>query len=105
MNLTESSRAFLEREIPANRMELLPISLIHATFVEGLPLYHRDPFDRLLIAQAIVEDIPIIGADAAFDAYPGPADLVENRVGRQIGLTLARSIQAGDNLVVAPSTG
>jgi len=49
---------------------LLPISLEHATAVEGLPRHHKDPFDRLLIAQSMVEGIPIISADAAFDAYP-----------------------------------
>jgi PIN domain nuclease of toxin-antitoxin system len=35
-----------------------------------LPFHHRDPFDRLLIAQALVEGLPIIGADSAFDSYP-----------------------------------
>jgi PIN domain nuclease of toxin-antitoxin system len=34
-----------------------------------LPLYHRDPFDRLLVAQALVEAIPIISSDAQLDAY------------------------------------
>ncbi len=34
-----------------------------------LPFHHRDPFDRLLVAQAMVEQIPIVSADAAFDAY------------------------------------
>jgi len=61
MNPSEPSRTLLERELPANGMELLQISLGHATAVEGLPHHHRDPFDRLLIAQAIV---------AALDAYP-----------------------------------
>ncbi len=70
MNLGEPCRMFLERELPQNRLDLLPISLEHATEVEGLPLHHKDPFDRLLIAQAIVEDIPIVSVDVAFDAYP-----------------------------------
>ncbi len=70
MNLGEPCRIFLERELPKNRLDLLPISPEHATTVEGLPLHHKDPFDRLLIAQAIVEGIPIVGADVAFDAYP-----------------------------------
>jgi hypothetical protein len=35
-----------------------------------MPPHHRDPFDRLLIAQAMVEQVPILGADTAFDAYP-----------------------------------
>jgi PIN domain nuclease of toxin-antitoxin system len=70
LNLGEPSRPYLERAIALNNFELLSITLEHATEVEGLPLHHKDPFDRLLIAQAIVENLPIIGADAAFDAYP-----------------------------------
>ncbi len=70
MNLGEPTRPYLERAIALNHFELLPISLEHATAVEGLPTHHKDPFDRLLIAQAIVEGLPIISADLAFDAYP-----------------------------------
>ena len=70
LNLSEPSRTLLERELPANDLELLPISLEHATTVEGLTQHHKDPFDRLLIAQAIVEGLPIISVDGAFDAYP-----------------------------------
>lgn len=70
MNLSEPVRTLMERELPANDLELLPITLEHATAVEGLPQHHKDPFDRLLIAQAIVEGLPIVGVDVAFDAYP-----------------------------------
>ena len=69
LDLGESSRSFLPREIARNNFELLPISLSHATMVEGLPFHHRDPFDRLLIAQAMVERISLVSNDAAFDAY------------------------------------
>jgi PIN domain nuclease of toxin-antitoxin system len=51
------------------RMGLLPIELGHLAPVATLPGHHRDPFDRLLIAQATVEGVPIVSADAAFDAY------------------------------------
>jgi PIN domain nuclease of toxin-antitoxin system len=70
MKFSEPSRTLLERELPANDLELLPITLEHATEVESLPPHHKDPFDRLLIAQAIIEGIPILGVDAVFDAYP-----------------------------------
>ena len=70
LRLAEPSRTLLERELPRNALKLLPISLEQATAVEGLPPHHKDPFDRLLIAQAIVEDIPIVSVDLAFDAYP-----------------------------------
>jgi PIN domain nuclease of toxin-antitoxin system len=69
LDLGESSRSFLPREIARNNFELLPISLIHATMVEGLPLHHRDPFDRLLIAQAMAEGISLVSNDAMFDVY------------------------------------
>jgi PIN domain nuclease of toxin-antitoxin system len=49
---------------------LLEIKIDHLIVVAKLPLHHRDPFDRLLIAQAMVEQIPILSADSAFDAYP-----------------------------------
>lgn len=68
LNLGESTRPYLDRVIALNNFDLLPISLDHAMLVEGLPPHHKDPFDRLLIAQTIVEGIPIIGEDMAFDA-------------------------------------
>ncbi len=69
LELTEPSRTLLEREIPRNNLELLPITLAHATAVEGLPRHHKDPFDRLLIAQATIEDIPVVSLDENFDLY------------------------------------
>jgi PIN domain nuclease of toxin-antitoxin system len=69
LNLGEPSRSFLPREIARNNFDLLPITLDHVCAVETLPLYHRDPFDRLLIAQIQVEGIQIVSADAAFDPY------------------------------------
>ena len=47
----------------------LPVTIEHARRVRDLPLHHRDPFDRVLIAQALVEDAVILSADARFDAY------------------------------------
>lgn len=69
LDLGESSRTFLPREIARNNFDLLPIALDHATAVEGLPMHHRDPFDRLLIAQATVEGLSLVSADGAFDQY------------------------------------
>jgi PIN domain nuclease of toxin-antitoxin system len=69
LNLGEPAASFLSREITWNNFEILPISLQHATAVESLPLHHRDPFDRLLIVQAQIERLPIVSADALFDAY------------------------------------
>jgi PIN domain nuclease of toxin-antitoxin system len=50
-------------------IEFLPIQAHHLAIVETLPLHHRDPFDRIIIAQAITENIPVISSDAAFDDY------------------------------------
>lgn len=52
-----------------NGIELLDIKMEHVFVVAKLPFHHRDPFDRLLIAQARVEDMPIVGSDMAFGAY------------------------------------
>ncbi len=69
LDLGESSQSFLPREIARNNFELLPISLSHVTMVEGLVAHHRDPFDRLLVAQALTEGLPLVSADSIFDQY------------------------------------
>jgi PIN domain nuclease of toxin-antitoxin system len=69
LDLGESSRSFLPREIARNNFEMLPISLSHATMVEGLAQHHHDPFDRLLIAQAVMEGMPLVSSDGVFDMY------------------------------------
>ncbi|MEH2007112.1 PIN domain-containing protein [Nostoc sp.] len=51
-------------------MRLLDIKISHVTIVATLPLHHRDPFDRILIAQSVVENIPLLSADKVFDPYP-----------------------------------
>ena len=47
----------------------LPISHAHAIRAGGLPLHHRDPFDRLIVAQSLVERLPVASSDRSFDAY------------------------------------
>ena len=47
----------------------MPVKLAHAAAVATLPFHHRDPFDRLLIAQALHEDLFVVSADASFDLY------------------------------------
>lgn len=70
LTLGEPSGTYFPAALARTGVELLPISLEHATTVEGLPPHHGDPFDRLLIAQAIVEGVPIVGVDSKFDPYP-----------------------------------
>ncbi|MGV2828128.1 PIN domain-containing protein [Myxosarcina sp. GI1(2024)] len=47
----------------------MDITTKHIAVVADLPLHHRDPFDRLIITQAKVEQIPVVGSDKAFDSY------------------------------------
>ena len=61
---------FMIEQIAQNDLTILPITVGHAAVVASLPFHHKDPFDRLLIAQAIVENIPVLSVDAAFDPYP-----------------------------------
>jgi PIN domain nuclease of toxin-antitoxin system len=69
LQLGEPAAGFLNREITRNNFEILPIALSHATAVETLPLHHRDPFDRLLIVQSQIEQVPIVSCDTIFDQY------------------------------------
>lgn len=50
-------------------LRLLDIELEHVLLVQTLPFHHRDPFDRLIISQALTEQLPIVGRDAIFDDY------------------------------------
>jgi PIN domain nuclease of toxin-antitoxin system len=70
--LQRSYEDFLDLCLGPHGFRILPIEPAHTKQLAALPFPtgHKDPFDRLLIAQAIVEGIPIISADAAFDAYP-----------------------------------
>ena len=61
---------YLTSKMSANGVSLLPIRLEHVLRIEELPLHHRDPFDRVLIAQGIEEGLPIITADPQFSRYP-----------------------------------
>ena len=62
----------LRRGLLDNGYTELPITSQHAVSVEGLPDIHRDPFDRLLLAQALSEGITLVTSDALLATYPGP---------------------------------
>src|SRR5690606_17299527 len=62
----------LRRGLLDNGYSELPVASEHAVAVDGLPPIHRDPFDRLLIAQAMVEGITLLTADELVARYPGP---------------------------------
>ena len=67
--LDKSFERLFPEQLHFNRIQILDITVDSLIKLTTLPFHHRDPFDRLIIAQALVEDLPIIGADAAFDAY------------------------------------
>ena len=60
---------FLPDQIAANGFRTMPIDLRHAVRVAALPYHHRDPFDRLLVAQALEEELAIVSADPNFAVY------------------------------------
>lgn len=62
----------LRRGLLDNGYEELPITSEHAVFIESLPDIHKDPFDRILVAQATVEGIALLTSDAVIAQYPGP---------------------------------
>lgn len=59
----------LEAQLVRHQFSVLPVHLGHARRYRQLPLHHRDPFDRMLIAQAIAADMTLISNEAAFDRY------------------------------------
>jgi len=62
----------LRRNLLDNGYIELPIESAHAVFIQSLPLLHKDPFDRILVAQATEEGITLLTSDAMVAQYPGP---------------------------------
>ena|SRR5579864_9198093 len=67
--LPESPERYVPSRMRASRVDSLQVSHTHALRVASLPRHHDDPFDRLLVAQAQVEDLTLITADPALDRY------------------------------------
>ena len=67
--LPQPYQQFMETQIAANDFRILPIEPRHTALLTTMELHHKDPFDRLLVAQALAENVPIIGVDSQFDAY------------------------------------
>lgn len=62
--------SFLSEQLALNGIDTLPVTMAHALHVFELPAHHRDPFDRLLVAQALLEGMPIVTADPEIARYP-----------------------------------
>lgn len=65
------SYADLRQQVVGNGFEILPITIEHTAALINLELHYRDPFDRMIIAQAINEQLTVIGKDENFDKYNG----------------------------------
>ena len=68
-SLPEPYEVFFDREIASNDFRILHIQVKHTAPLTTMPFHHRDPFDRLIVAQALVEQIAIVSNDTFFDAY------------------------------------
>ena len=67
--LPEPFAEFMARELASNDMTILPIEISHTAQLTTLPFHHRDPFDRLIIAQALTDELTLVSIDSQFDAY------------------------------------
>ncbi len=70
LRLPEDAANYVRSRSAHYGMEILPIHLTHALALQSLPSLHRDPFDRILIAQSQIENLPILTADPAIRGYP-----------------------------------
>ncbi|HMF17523.1 MAG TPA: type II toxin-antitoxin system VapC family toxin [Gemmataceae bacterium] len=69
LTLHQPYEDFIDACLNKYGFRILPIDPKHTARLIGLPFHHKDPFDRLLVAQAIVEGIPIVSNDTALDVY------------------------------------
>jgi PIN domain nuclease of toxin-antitoxin system len=67
--LPADPEGFLRAQLRENDIGLLPVRFHHAARLPGLPKLHKDPFDRIIIAQALCEKIPVLSADPLFAEY------------------------------------
>jgi PIN domain nuclease of toxin-antitoxin system len=70
LRIPEEPEDFIVKRLALHSMESLSVKLEHALRVNTLPTYHKDPFDRMLVAQALSEELPIITADPQIARYP-----------------------------------
>jgi PIN domain nuclease of toxin-antitoxin system len=69
LQLSQPVKTYIPLAMKRNGLILLRISARHALRVSELPHHHKDPFDRLLVAQSLLESMPLVSADAILDAY------------------------------------
>lgn len=69
LELSQPFDILIPSQLHGNVITLLDITVAHTMRITTLPFHHRDPFDRMLVAQAMAENLPIVSADTIFDAY------------------------------------
>jgi PIN domain nuclease of toxin-antitoxin system len=70
LKLNQPLKELIESQQETNSLQILPVELSHVLALDALPFHHKDPFDRLLIAQSVAADITLVTADDKFSAYP-----------------------------------
>ncbi len=69
LSLTQPYESFVEGQLTTNGIDMLNVKINHTAAIATLPFHHRDPFDRLLVVQARIENLPLVSIDPIFDAY------------------------------------
>ena len=69
LSLSLPFRDWMIQSLSDLSLSIIPLNVEHADVLSSLPMHHRDPFDRVLVAQAMVDGIPLVSCDAAFDSY------------------------------------
>jgi PIN domain nuclease of toxin-antitoxin system len=67
--LPQPSGAYVMTKLRLNGVKLLHITADHVLRIESLPTHHRDPFDRILVAQSLEENLPLVTSDSVFNRY------------------------------------
>lgn len=70
LKLKTSLKNLVEQQQQTNDLHILPVELGHVLALSDLPAHHKDPFDRLLVAQAKVEEMSLVSADEKIHKYP-----------------------------------
>ncbi|MFO7883209.1 MAG: type II toxin-antitoxin system VapC family toxin [Desulfobacteraceae bacterium] len=69
MRLTHPLSYLIDNQQNINNLQILPVTLGHIYMLDNLPMHHRDPFDRLLICQAVEEKLFLVSKDSVFSDY------------------------------------
>lgn len=69
LKLSLPLKELVKTQQETNNLTISPVALTHVLALDALPFHHKDPFDRLLIAQSIEEDLTLVSADSQFSAY------------------------------------